>query len=146
MAEIKANPGQYHFDNSEITINADRQSKKITMKNTGDRPVQIGSHYHLYEVNDAIIFYDQNKNEDKDRKIAWGYRFDIPSSTSVRFEPGESKEVDIIPMAGTREVYGMSNLCDGKLDNGPKEPYTKVIADRKAARKDINVHPGYSKN
>ena len=69
MAEIKSNPGAYHYADGEITINADRKDTKITMKNTGDRPVQIGSHYHLYEANNAMVFIDENKKEYPDREI-----------------------------------------------------------------------------
>lgn len=119
-------PGELHFANDEITINADRESIIIIMENTGDRPVQIGSHFHLYEVNPAIRFYDKNNNLDLDRKIAWGMRFDIPSGTAIRFEPNEKKEVNIIPTNGTREIYGLDNLVDGKLENGPKIPYSKI--------------------
>ena len=119
-------PGELHFANDEITINADREAIVVIMENTGDRPVQIGSHFHLYEVNPAIRFYDKNQNLDIDRKIAWGMRFDIPSGTAISFENNEKKEVNIIPTKGTREIYGLDNLVDGKLENGPKVPYSKI--------------------
>lgn len=124
-------PGEIHFANDEITINADREAIKITMENTGDRPVQIGSHFHLYEVNPKIHFYDQKGELDIERKIAWGMRFDIPSGTAIRFEPNEKKQVNIIPTKGSREIYGLDNLVDGKLDKGPKVPYTDFIKKRK---------------
>lgn len=124
-------PGEIHFANDEIVINADRQATTITMENKGDRPVQIGSHFHLYEVNPQMVFYDKSGNPDVERKIAWGMRFDIPSGTAIRFEPNEKKQVNIIPTKGSREIYGFDNLVDGKLDKGPKVPYSEVIKKRK---------------
>lgn len=121
----KINPGEIHFGDGNIVINAGRQSTKIYMENTGDRPIQIGSHFHLYEVNSAIKFY-KNGSEDADRLCAWGKRFDIASGTSIRFEPNEKKEVEIIDLAGERKVYGLNNLCDGDLSKGPKTPYSKL--------------------
>lgn len=132
MAQIKAEnpytvvPGEIHFADDEIVINADRKSETIVMENKGDRPVQIGSHFHLYEVNPAMAFYDAKGNLDAERLVVWGKRFDIPSGTAIRFEPNEKKQVNIIPLAGTREVYGLDNLVDGPLGNGPKTPYTKA--------------------
>lgn len=118
-------PGELHFTDSEITINADRKHDVIIMENTGDRPIQIGSHYHLYEVNSAVKFYNSDKKEDAERLIAWGKRFDIPSSTSIRFEPNEKKEVKVIEIAGEKAVYGLRNLADGSVKSEPKVPFTK---------------------
>lgn len=118
-------PGEIIFAKDDIVINADREAIEIIMKNTGDRPIQIGSHFHLYEVNSKIDFYDKNGKVVTDRSIVWGMRFDIPSGTAIRFEPNEKKSVNIIPLKGTREVYGLDNLVDGKLDKGPKTKYSK---------------------
>lgn len=132
MSKVKAEnpytvvPGEVHFADGDITINADRKAQVIVMENTGDRPVQIGSHFHLYEVNPAMVFYDEKGNKDIDRLIAWGKRFDIASGTAIRFEPNEKKQVSIIPTAGSREIYGLDNLVDGPLGNGPKTPYSKI--------------------
>ncbi|WP_031488989.1 urease subunit beta [Ureaplasma canigenitalium] len=109
-------PGCLKFDDSEIVMNEGRKEIIITVKNTGDRPIQVGSHFHLYETNTALIFYDENGKEDKDRKIVYGRRFDISSGTAIRFEPGDKKEVPVIDMAGTREVWGVNGKVNGKLD------------------------------
>ncbi len=103
----------------------------VIMENKGDRPIQIGSHFHLYEVNSAIKFYTEDNREDADRMLVWGKRFDIASGTSVRFEPSERKKVNVIPMAGKREVWGLNNLCDGSLDKAPKTAYSKLPMDNK---------------
>jgi urease beta subunit len=84
----------------------------ISVNNTGDRPVQIGAHYHFFEVNKALVF---------DRVKAYGMRLDLPSGTSARFEPGDVKEVKLIPYAGRRVVYGFNALVSGRLD----DPYTR---------------------
>ena len=78
----------------------------MAVANTGDRPVQIGSHYHFYEVNDALRF---------DREATRGYRLNIAAGTAVRFEPGDTKEVELVALAGTREIYGLNNKVDGPL-------------------------------
>ncbi|MCV3743428.1 urease subunit beta [Ureaplasma sp. ES3154-GEN] len=109
-------PGAVKFAEGDIEVNKDRPSYKITIKNTGDRPIQVGSHFHLYESNTALVFYDEQGNEDKERKMAWGRRFDISSGTAIRFEPGDKKEVTIIDFQGTREVFGVNGLVNGKLD------------------------------
>ena len=93
-------------DAPDIETNAGLETKKLIVANTGDRPIQIGSHFHFYEVNSALRF---------DRAAARGFRLNIPAGTAVRFEPGDSKEVEIVALAGTREVYGLNNKVDGKL-------------------------------
>ncbi|ABX41075.1 urease subunit beta [Lachnoclostridium phytofermentans] len=100
-------PGEYILKNEEITCNEGRRTIKITAVNTGDRPVQVGSHYHFYEVNSAIQF---------NREETIGMHLDIPAGTAVRFEPGDSKEVSLVDYAGERFVYGFNNKIDGKLD------------------------------
>ena len=90
----------------ELAINVGLETKKLEVANTGDRPVQIGSHFHFYEVNSALRF---------DRAAARGFSLNIAAGTAVRFEPGDTKEVKIVALAGTREVYGLNNKIDGKL-------------------------------
>lgn len=100
-------PGEYIFQDDEIICNEGRQMREIAVVNTGDRPVQIGSHYHFYEVNAALQF---------NREEAFGFRLNIPAGTAVRFEPGDAKEVNLVAMAGQRYVYGLNNKTDGSLD------------------------------
>jgi urease beta subunit len=100
-------PGEYLFDGEPIEMNAGRPTADLEINNTGDRPVQVGSHFHFFEVNRALAF---------DRAAAYGMRLDLPAGTAVRFEPGEIKTVRLVPMAGLREVYGGSGLVMGKLD------------------------------
>jgi len=90
-------PGEYFLQDEPVTANAGRKTARVVVKHTGDRPVQIGSHYHFYEVNDALHF---------ERFRARGMRLNIPAGTSVRFEPGEEKEVELVEFAGARVVLG----------------------------------------
>jgi len=106
-------PGQIFFAEDEIELNAGREKKTIEVANTGDRPVQVGSHFHFLEVNRELIF---------DRPAAYGFRLDVPSGTSVRFEPGDTKEVVLVAIGGRRKVQGLNNLTNGMLDN----PETKA--------------------
>ncbi len=101
-------PGQIFFADNEIEINAGREKKTIAVANTGDRPIQVGSHFHFFEVNRALQF---------DRSAAFGFRLDIPSGTSVRFEPGDSQEVNLVAIGGKRKVIGLNNLTNAILDN-----------------------------
>jgi urease beta subunit len=101
-------PGEYLLDGPAIVLNADRPSSSLEVNNTGDRPIQIGSHFHFFEVNRALAF---------DRAAAYGMRLDIPAGTAVRFEPGEIKTVCVIPLAGSRELYGGCGLVHGDLDD-----------------------------
>jgi urease subunit beta len=101
-------PGEIILKEEEIICNEGRQSSKITVINTGDRPVQVGSHFHFYEVNNALQF---NRDE------AYGKRLNIPAGAAVRFEPGDEKEVELIDYAGKREVYGFNNKVDGPLES-----------------------------
>jgi urease subunit beta len=100
-------PGQLFVQSGDITINAGRECVQISVANRGDRPVQIGSHYHFYEVNDALLF---------DRAKTRGFRLNIPSGTAVRFEPGQEREVELVKLAGKRVVYGFAGRVMGKLD------------------------------
>jgi len=99
-------PGELFVDEGEIELNAGRPTVTLSVANTGDRPIQVGSHFHFYEVNNALQF---------DREQARGMRLDIPAGTAVRFEPGDEKEVTLVTLAGSREVYGLNAKINGKL-------------------------------
>ncbi len=100
-------PGEIIVQQGEIELNAGCQTKKLVVANLGDRPIQIGSHFHFYEVNEALSF---------NRESTKGMRLDIPAGTAVRFEPGDEKEVTLVPYTGTRQVYGFNNKINGQLD------------------------------
>jgi urease subunit beta len=99
-------PGELRVAAGDIELNAGRKTLTVTVANTGDRPVQIGSHYHFYEVNNALTFA---------RESALGYRLNIASGTAVRFEPGQERTVELVEYAGAREVYGFQGKIMGKL-------------------------------
>ena len=99
-------PGEYILSASPITCNGNKKTITITVNNTGDRPCQIGSHTHFFEVNKALDF---------PREKAYGFRLNIPAGTSVRFEPGDSKEVELCELGGKRIVYGFNSLTMGGL-------------------------------
>lgn len=100
-------PGEYFLAEDDIEANAGRRTIELTVANTGDRPIQVGSHYHFFEANKALSF---------DRGRAWGMRLGIPAGTAVRFEPGDEKIVTLVPLAGAREVHGLTALADGPVD------------------------------
>ncbi len=100
-------PGEMIVSAGEIELNADRPTVRMLVGNTGDRPIQIGSHYHFYEANEALEF---------NREQAKGMRLDIPAGTAVRFEPGDEREVQLVPFVGTRQVYGFNGKVNGELD------------------------------
>ena len=99
-------PGEYILADGTIELNAQRRAGRVIVRNAGDRPIQVGSHYHFFEVNRALQF---------DRNSAYGMRLDIPAGTAIRFEPGEEKEVALVAFAGTRRVYGHNGLVNGTL-------------------------------
>ena len=105
-------PGEVFPASGEIVLNKDRTVIAVTVANTGDRPIQVGSHYHFAETNSALVF---------DRKAALGCRLDIPAGTAVRFEPGQSREVSLIPYVGARIVFGFNQLVMGPLPSGSLE-------------------------
>src|SRR5690349_14824704 len=105
-------PGEYLVGDGEIELNAGRLPVTIRVENTGDRPIQVGSHTHFFEVNRALRF---------DRSAAYGRRLDIAAGTSLRFEPGESRDVTLVPLAGARIARGMNALVDGQLDPPPPD-------------------------
>jgi urease subunit beta len=91
---------------SEIEVNVTLETKIMAVANTGDRPIQVGSHFHFYETNSALRF---------DREAARGFRLNIPAGTAVRFEPGDTKEVELVALGGAREVFGLNGKVNGKL-------------------------------
>ena len=101
-------PGEVICQPGTLTLNEGRATKTLTVANTGDRPVQVGSHYHFYETNTALDF---------DREAAKGYRLDIPAGTAVRFEPGQAREVTLVRLAGDRQVHGFNGLVNGALED-----------------------------
>lgn len=105
-------PGEYFFDGPDLELNASREVVTIVVNNTGDRPIQVGSHYHFFETNRALVF---------DRVKAYGMRLNLPSGTSARFEPGDIKEVKLVAYGGHRVIYGFNGLVMGRLD----DPYTR---------------------
>ena len=100
-------PGEILPQAGELELNAGRATIRVDVSNHGDRPVQVGSHFHFYEVNDSLIF---------DRAAARGFRLNIPAGTAVRFEPGQNRQVELVALAGKREVYGFAGRVMGKLD------------------------------
>jgi urease subunit beta len=111
-------PGEILPASEPATLPANLGLPTITLEvvNTGDRPIQVGSHYHFFETNAALTF---------DRAAARGFRLNIPAGTAVRFEAGDTKRVELVALAGQREVYGLNALVSGKLDTAPKSPRLK---------------------
>jgi len=100
--------GEYILAQDDITINQGRRTAVIAVRNTGDRPIQVGSHYHFFEVNRALEF---------DRRQAYGMRLDIPSGMAARFEPGDEREVQLVELGGSRMVFGHRGLVNGNLSD-----------------------------
>ncbi|HXB55428.1 MAG TPA: urease subunit beta [Vicinamibacteria bacterium] len=101
-------PGEYFFAPDPIELNAGRATRRLEVANTGDRPVQVGSHFHFFEVNRCLSF---------DRPAAYGMRLNVASGTAVRFEPGDTREVELVAIGGSREVIGLNRLVEGALDD-----------------------------
>lgn len=101
-------PGEYFLRDDAIEINAGRATARVEVTNRGDRPVQVGSHFHFFEVNRWLAF---------DRALAYGMRLNIPAGTAVRFEPGDSRAVELVALGGTRHVHGLNGLVGGALDD-----------------------------
>lgn len=99
-------PGELIPEPGEIELNAGRPTTAVTVANTGDRPVQVGSHFHFFEINEALVY---------DRDAGRGMRLDIPAGTAVRFEPGDEREVTLVPLVGERRVYGLNGKINGPL-------------------------------
>ncbi|BBD78394.1 MULTISPECIES: urease subunit beta [Hydrogenophilaceae] len=100
-------PGEIDTQPGDIAINVGRTTVKLKVANTGDRPIQIGSHYHFFETNAALVF---------DRQAAYGFRLNIPAGTAVRFEPGQTRTVELVALAGARKVYGFAGKVMGALE------------------------------
>ena len=100
-------PGEYFIEDGTIEINVGREKLQVEVANSGDRPIQVGSHYHFYETNEALLF---------DREKTRGFRLDIPAGTAVRFEPGQDRIVKLDALDGAREVYGFNAKVMGKLE------------------------------
>ena len=101
-------PGEYILGEGDIEANAGRRTIELTVANTADRPIQVGSHFHFFEVNRALRF---------ERRLAWGMRLNVPAGTAVRFEPGDEKVVTLVELAGLREVHGLNALSEGRVDD-----------------------------
>ncbi|MDB1124104.1 urease subunit beta [Vibrio algarum] len=101
------NPGEYILQETPIDLNQDRTTLSISVINHGDRPIQVGSHYHFYETNTALDF---------DREKTKGMRLNIAAGTAVRFEPGQNRQIELVELSGSKEVYGFRGLIMGKLD------------------------------
>ena len=100
-------PGEYAIREGRLTLNKGRKKETITVSNLGDRPIQVGSHYHFYETNSALEF---------DREAAHGFRLDIAAGTAVRFEPGQTRKVELVAYSGSRKVYGFNGKIMGSLE------------------------------
>ena len=101
-------PGEIITDDGDIVLNSGKNVKTLTVSNSGDRPVQVGSHYHFYETNKALIFQ---------REITLGMHLDIPAGTAIRFEPGDTTEIRLVAYSGNRNVFGFNSLINGPLDS-----------------------------
>lgn len=109
MSESSLVPGECFIEPGEIELNAGRERRSLVVGNSGDRPVQVGSHFHFAEVNSALEF---------DRAAALGFRLNIPAGTAIRFEPGQNREVELVALGGAREVYGFNAKVMGALESG----------------------------
>lgn len=114
-------PGEYFLGEGDIECNAGRKTVKVKVVNTADRPVQVGSHCHFFEINRKMSF---------DREKAFGKRLNIAAGTAVRFEPGEEKEVELVELGGARRVFGINNLVNGDttLETSREKAMTKMLA------------------
>jgi len=121
-------PGEYILAQGDIIANEGRSTVKVTVVNTGDRPVQIGSHFHFFEVNKEMEF---------DREQAFGMRLNIPAGTAVRFEPGEEKQVELVEFGGAKKVYGFNNLTDGSTKTKSKKKAMEEVDNRNFKNKKV---------
>jgi len=114
-------PGEYLLATDPIDINTGRPTRRVAVANTGDRPVQVGSHFHFFEANRCLVF---------DREAAYGTRLNVASGTTVRFEPGDTREVELVAIGGTREVIGLNRLVEGALDAAAVRAASLTALDR----------------
>ena len=119
-------PGEYLLASEPIEINKGRPTRRLEVANTGDRPVQVGSHFHFPEVNRCLVF---------DRAAAYGMRLNIAAGTAVRFEPGDTREVELVAIGGSREVIGLNRLVEGALDVGGIREAARTALDRFMSRR-----------
>src|SRR6266446_9591581 len=119
-------PGEYLLASDPIEINAGRPTRRLQVANTGDRPVQVGSHFHFFETNRCLVF---------DRAAAYGMRLNIASGTAVRFEPGDTREVELVAIGGSREVIGLNRLVDGALDAEAVRAAARTALERFVSRR-----------
>jgi len=126
-------PGEYLLDESQgpITANAGRKTLRVLVRNTGDRPIQVGSHYHFFETNRALAF---------DRAAAYGLRLNIPAGTAVRFEPGEEKEIELTEFGGRRTIHGFNNLINDSADSNLSDAATRQRAITRAREQGFQFH------
>ena len=121
-------PGEYILKKEGIVANAGRTTIKIVIVNTGDRPVQIGSHFHFFEVNKQMVF---------ERGKTFGMRLNIPAGTAVRFEPGEEKEIELVEFGGNKKIFGFNNLVDGSVKKKRKEKALEIMTEKKFKNKTV---------
>ena len=114
-------PGEYLLASDPIDINTGRPTRLVAVANTGDRPVQVGSHFHFFEANRCLVF---------DREAAYGTRLNVASGTTVRFEPGDTRELELVAIGGTREVIGLNRLVEGALDAAAVRAASLTALDR----------------
>ncbi|OXG01580.1 urease subunit beta/urease subunit gamma/beta [Flavobacterium araucananum] len=114
-------PGETFIKEGDIILNEGRETTSITVVNTGDRPIQIGSHFHFFEVNKAMKF---------DREKAFCMRLNIPAGTAVRFEPGEEKEINLVKIGGTRKIIGLNNLVNGDANVAQNKEKALELVDK----------------
>lgn len=112
-------PGEVDAGEGTVTLNEGRETATVTVANTGDRPVQVGSHFHFFEANAALAF---------DRAAAFGKRLNVPAGTAVRFEPGDRETVELVALGGKRRVHGMNGLVDGTVDGDPGSALERLRA------------------
>ena len=110
-------PGEYFIDEGDIELNVGRATVSVRVDNTGDRPIQVGSHTHFFEVNKGLLF---------EREAAYGFRLDIPAGTALRFEPGEGREVNLVTYGGEGKVYGMNALVNAELESTKQSALDKA--------------------
>ncbi|MCG7339076.1 urease subunit beta [Staphylococcus sp. ACRSN] len=131
-------PGEIIVNNTNIEVNKGLTGTVLNVKNTGDRPIQVGSHYHFFEANPALQF---------DREKAYGKRLDIPAGAAVRFEPGDEKEIQLVPYRGNRKVYGFHGDVNGTIDESrvyqPKNHTDEALQIDKDDSKNVNKESGY---
>jgi len=112
-------PGEVRTREGTVTLNEGRATAEVSVANTGDRPVQVGSHFHFFEVNAALAF---------DREAAYGMRLNVPAGTAVRFEPGDEQTVELVAIGGKRRAHGMNGLVNGSVDGDPSEALRRARA------------------